>query len=125
MVSPLDSRVKRGMAVAFQQGGQQATWYRYSGSAAGSPEYGIGGVETYLTGRLAVIQGDLTPREVQEAGGQVNAAEFALLVREPVGQQDMIRIGTGAQYRVAGQPSTAYVGGVCFYRLLLQRAGAG
>lgn len=125
MVSPLDNRVKAGMARVFSQAGQPATWFRYSGSAAGSPEYGIAGIETYSTGRLSVVQGALTPMEQQMAGGQINAAEFAVLVREPVGQQDMFRLGTGAQYRVAGQPSTAWVGGVCFYRLLLQRAGGG
>ena len=125
MVSPLDGRVKQGLARVFAQAGQRATWYRYSGSAAGSPEYGNAGVETYITGRLSVVQGALTPVEQQQDGGQINAAEFSLLVREPVGQQDMFRLGTGAQYRVAGQPSTAYVGGVCFYRLLLQRAGGG
>ena len=95
MVSPLDGRVKQGLGRVFAQAGQQATWYRYSGSAAGSPEYGIAGVETYITGRLSVVQGALTPMEQQIAGGQINAAEFSLLVREPVSQQDMFRVGTG------------------------------
>ncbi len=125
MVQRLDQRVKLGLRKVFEQAGQPATWYRYSGSAAGSPEYGIAGVETYITGTLAVLQGDLTPAEMQVAGGQITRAQFALLVREPVSQQDMFRIGTGAQYRVAGPPTTAIVGGACFYRLILERAGAG
>ena len=39
--------------------------------------------------------GRLSAMEQQIAGGQINAAEFSLLVREPVSQQDMFRLGTG------------------------------
>lgn len=121
----LDAQVKRGLDRVFSQAGQHVTWYRYSGTAAGSPEYGIAGVETYLTGSLLVVQGGLTPVEQQQAGGQVNAAEFALLVREQVGKDDLLRIGTGATYRVIGAAATAFVGGVGFHRLTVARAGAG
>lgn len=125
MVGPLDRRVQQGLRRVFEQAGQAATWYRFSGTAAGAPEYGIAGAETYLTGSLQVVLGELTPQERAEAGGQINAAEFALLVREPIGKDDQVRIGTGAQYRVAGNLSTAHLQGVQFYRVLVRRAGAG
>lgn len=121
MAGLLGFQVKRGLRRVFDQGGQEATWYHYSGIAGGSPEYGIGPAETYVTGTCRVIQDQFRPTEVQLAGGQINADDSVVWMREELSKDDMVRLGT-VDYRVNAVPVAAHLEGEPMYRVWLTRA---
>lgn len=114
-MSTLNTHIARGLQKVFGDGGQQATWYRYSGSADGAPWAGIQGGVVYATAAASIIQSrNTTTREAQVAGGQLAVGGIPVLSRQEFGKDDRIRFETKT-YSIDGTPLAQFLGGVQFF----------
>ena len=116
----LNTHVARGLKKVFSDGGQQATWYRYSGTANGSPQFGIQGAAVYATAAASIIQSRRTTRhEAQVAGGQLDAGMIPIFSRQEFGKEDRIRFDART-YTVDGHPLVEFLGGTQFFKINLK-----
>ncbi len=115
MSNTINRNISRGLGVVFGDSGQQATWYRYSGSAAGAPAFGIQGGAVYATAAASIIQSrNTTTREAQVAGGQLAVGGIPILSRQEFGKDDRVRLETKT-YSIDGTPLAQFLGGVQFF----------
>ena len=113
--------LERGLDRIFGDAGMSMTWLQYSGSAAGLPEFGLGISVTYYTAYLRALVTQARPLESQRPGGMYEQGMLEAKMRENVGKDDMLELGT-TRYRVEGAPQQIVLGPTLFYRLLLRRA---
>mgnify|MGYP001583612058 CR=1 FL=1 len=113
--------IERGLDRIFQDAGANAVWFRYSGTAASLPEYGLGISVTYYTAYVRCLLAAAKPQESQLPGGAYEQGMLEIKTREVLGKDDMVELGT-IRYRVEGAPQQVLLGPTLFYRLLLRRA---
>jgi hypothetical protein len=115
----------RGLEQVFNRVGQNLTWYKYSGSAAGSPEFGEGVTVTYGTAEIRAIvwQGlrQIGGLEIQHPGGASQQGSIQCALREPVGPDDMLDFAN-ARWRLEGEGTPVFLGATHYYRSVLRRA---
>src|ERR1051325_2501750 len=105
--------IERGLDSVFREAGQNVTWFKYSGTAAGLPEFGLGVSTTYATSYVQAILDRGRPLERVAPGGVSEQGMLNMLVREPVGKDDMLELST-IRYRVEGAPTPVFLGATQF-----------
>lgn len=113
--------IERGLDSVFREAGQNVTWFKYSGTAAGLPEFGLGYSTTYYTAYVQAILDRGRPMELPTPGGASEQGMLNLLVREPVGKDDMMELAT-IRYRAEGSPTPIFLGATQFYRVPVRRS---
>ncbi len=116
--------IQKGLDNIFQLGAQSLRWFKFSGTAASLPEFGLGVATTYYTAYIKAIisrpqRGD--PGEVPQVGGVTQQGALIAQTRESIGPTDMLEFGT-TRYRVEGEPVPVFLGATHFYRQVLRRA---
>ncbi len=113
--------IEKGLDRIFGNAGLSLTWFKFSGTGTGLPEYGLGVSTTYYTSYVNAILGNHRPFASQLPGGFYEQGLIEVSVRETIGKDDMVDIGE-IRYRVEGAPQQVILGPTLFYKTILRRS---
>ncbi len=114
-------QVQRHMASGMTMFSHSVIWRKYISASAGDPDMGISDKLMYQSRSTQMQLKQLSLEEAQLVGGQDIYGSYEIVTTDPVGLRDEV-IYDGETYRVQGLPDHELLGGVIYYRGIIQRA---